>query len=230
MPLPPNAQGWLDLAGMDYIGPFVKTVLPLLDAGNITADSQSLKQSVADLHRKLDDLHFEVRKNGINERISFRTVCLRPQAFNGDNTIVSQHEYAAVKVQNGGGRIQVTVTSQTTGVVRFDEEQDHYSPAEILMRPAFEGLSLAQQNRLRTFYEGCNPRPMINLVQNGEPPIDANGVEFRCTPDDLFSGIIETIYSMRNALLHGEVEPDPGLLDCYEPAYRIILQFLERIR
>ena len=40
------------------------------------------------------------------------------------------------------------------------------------------------------------------------------------------SGLVETIYAMRNALLHGEVEPDAKVLVCYEPAYRIVMQFL----
>ena len=36
--------------------------------------------------------------------------------------------------------------------------------------------------------------------------------------------------SKRNALLHGEVDPDEQVLACYEPAYRIVMRFLERIR
>lgn len=42
--------------------------------------------------------------------------------------------------------------------------------------------------------------------------------------------VIETIYAMRNALLHGEVDPDARVLACYEPAYRIVMHFLESVR
>lgn len=40
----------------------------------------------------------------------------------------------------------------------------------------------------------------------------------------------ETIYIMRNAPRHGEVDPDPQVLACYEPTYRIIMKFLSAIR
>ena len=50
-------------------------------------------------------------------------------------------------------------------------------------------------------------------------------MQFRCTAKDLLSGLVETIYAMRNALLHGEVDPDAQVLACYESAYRIVMQF-----
>ena len=55
-------------------------------------------------------------------------------------------------------------------------------------------------------------------------------MEFRCTADNLLAGLIETIYAMRNALLHGEVDPDAQVLACYEPAYRNVMRFLACIR
>ena len=52
----------------------------------------------------------------------------------------------------------------------------------------------------------------------------------QCTPEDLLAGRVETIYTMRNALLHGEVDLDPEVLACYEPAYRIVMPFLKSIQ
>ena len=54
-------------------------------------------------------------------------------------------------------------------------------------------------------------------------------MQFQCDAEDLLSGLVETIYAMRNALLHGEVAPDAPVLTCYEPAYRIVMQFLSCI-
>ena len=71
---------------------------------------------------------------------------------------------------------------------------------------------------------------MVNLLAGTEPPILAGTITFRCTCEDLFGGIIETIYRMRNMLLHGELKPDPRALACYAPAYHIVRRMLQECR
>ena len=83
---------------------------------------------------------------------------------------------------------------------------------------------------LRQLYDGCNPRPMRDLLRGGADRLQVGAMEFQCSPEELLSGLIETIYAMRNALLHGEVDPDPRVLSCYEPAYRIVMLFLGCVR
>ena len=71
---------------------------------------------------------------------------------------------------------------------------------------------------------------MTDLVQGGGPVLDISTMQFQCTAQDLLAGLVETLYAMRNALLHGEVDPDEQILACYEPAYRIITCFLSLLR
>ena len=71
---------------------------------------------------------------------------------------------------------------------------------------------------------------MHDLVQGTEPALTIGTMQFHCSADSLLSGLVETIYAMRNALLHGEVDPDAQVLACYEPAYRIVMQFLNCVR
>jgi hypothetical protein len=98
------------------------------------------------------------------------------------------------------------------------------------VQAGFLTLSGAQQVTLREFYGSCNPRPMVDLLQGGGPALQAGAMAFQCTSEDLLAGLVETIYTMRNALLHGEVDPDPQVLACYEPAYRIVMHFLKGIQ
>ena len=111
-----------------------------------------------------------------------------------------------------GGHIQISVRSLQTQRVRLQHTQVEYNPAELYgLRGFAEDLSEAQRTTLRQFYDGCNPRPMRDLLRGDEEPLTIGPAEFRCSPDDLLCGLIETLYSMRNALLHGEVDPDaPG--------------------
>ncbi len=199
-------------------------VLPLLRDDNETADALALQQAVSDLQRNLDAIHLEVMRKGVRERVSLRTVCISPRHFNNERREHRRHEFVARRV--AGGEIEIVITSQQTGVIRFTHIQPQYDPAALYSLPAFLQLSNDQRTVLRELYDSCNPRPMRDLLRDGAPPMQIAAVEFQCTPEDLLAGLIETIYAMRNALLHGEVEPDSSVLKCYEPAYRIVMIFL----
>jgi hypothetical protein len=205
-------------------------VLPLLANANVTAEAQALKQAICDLQLKLDAIHFEVTRKGFRERVSLRAVCMYPiNNWQGDHVDRNGQRYAAKKL--AGGQIEVMVTSIRTGQVKYRYEQARYDANEVYVQPDFvNNLSEAQRTSLRQFYDGCNPRPMTDLVQGGGPQLAVGSMQLQCTPEDLLAGLVETIYIMRNALLHGEVDPDPQVLACYEPAYRIVMKFLEAIR
>ena len=210
--------------------PVRQNILPLLDNDNPTGDALALKLAIHNLHQYLDAIRLEVRKKGVNERISFRTVCLRPKDLQNEQTEHRGHVFEAIRVKNGAGAIKITIRSQHTGKVKFDHTQAQYDPNEIYALSDFRKLSGDQRDKLRQFYDGCNPRPPCDLVRGDGPELTIGTTKFHCTDEDLLSGLIETIYAMRNALLHGEVEPAKTVLDCYEPAYRIVMQFLAGIQ
>ena len=203
-------------------------ILPLLDNDNKTADALNIKQAIFVLHQRLDTIHLEVTRKGVNERISLRTVCIRPKPLQQERMERNGQEFQAVKV--AGGAINITVKSLRTGQVKFQYSQAQYDPNEVYTLPGFINLSERQHTTLRQFYDGCNPRPMCDLVRGDGPVLAIVAMQFQCSAEDLLSGLVETIYAMRNALLHGEVDPDPRVLACYEPAYRIVRQFLTRIQ
>ncbi len=205
-----------------------REILPLLREDNDTAEALSFKQAVYDLHQSLDSIQFEVTRKGVNERISLRTVCIRPTPLQEKRLEHRNHEFKAAKVQ--GGAIEITVKSLHTGDVKFQHTQAQYDPNAVYTLPGFINLSERQHTTLRQFYDGCNPRPMCDLVRGDGPVLAIVAMQFQCSAEDLLSGLVETIYAMRNALLHGEVDPDPRVLACYEPAYRIVRQFLTRIQ
>lgn len=209
--------------------PVRRSVLALLRNDNDTAEAQSLKLAISDLQIRLDGIHFEVTRKGVNEQISLRSVCIAPKHFNRERTERSGQEYKAEKI--AGGDIQITVTSVRNGNVKFQHQQAQYDPNAVYGLPDFTtNLSVPQQTILRQFYDGCNPRPMRDLLRGGGDRLHIGAMEFQCPPDELLYGLVETIYAMRNALLHGEVDPDPRVLACYEPAYRIVMMFLSCVR
>ena len=223
-------RAMLDFAIRHHNSRLRRHVLPLLANGNGMAEAERLKLAICDLQQKLDAIHFEVTPKGRRERVSLREVCINPLLnWQNDQQERSGQRYAARKVQ--GGHYEVTVTSIHTGRVKLTHVQERYDPNEVYALPEFtNNLSGAQRTTLRQFYDACNPRPMTDLVQGGGPALDISTMQFQCNAEDLLAGLVETLYAMRNALLHGEVDPDEQVLACYEPAYRIIMCFLERIR
>ncbi|WP_298919105.1 hypothetical protein [uncultured Algimonas sp.] len=205
-----------------------RRVLPLLRDNNTTADAERLKQAICDLQRQLDKIHWEVRPRGRVERVSLREVCIAPNHLQDDHMDKSGQRYRARKIH--GGRIEVSVTTISNGNAKFSHAQQRYDPPSLYVLPEFiNNLSGAQQTRLRAFYDGCNPRPTVDLVQGGGPHLQVSTMHFQCTNEDLLAGLVETLYAMRNALLHGEVDPDEQVLACFEPAYKIVTGFLRSI-
>ena len=159
-----------------------RRVLPLLDNGNGTADALKLEQAIYDLHQNLDAIHFEVTRKNVNERISFRSVCINPRPLQGRRQERNGQEFKAGGVQ--GGAIKITVTSLRTKQVRFQDTQEQYDPNEVYALGSFtENLSKAQRSTLHRFYDGCNPRPMRDLVQGGGPALTIGTMQFHCSPD-----------------------------------------------
>jgi hypothetical protein len=205
-------------------------VLPLLDNGNGTAEAERLKLAICDLQQKLDAIHFEVMRKGRRERVSLREVCINPLLnWQRDHLERSSYRYAAQKIQ--GGDYEIKVIKISNHQVKLCHVQTQYDPNEVYSLPDFTSkLSGAQQTNLRQFYDACNPRPVKDLVLGGGPALDISSMQFQCTSEELLAGLVETLYAMRNALLHGEVDPDVQVLACYEAAYRIVMCFLEKIR
>jgi hypothetical protein len=228
-----------DRAGLNYVrdqaNPVRAAILPLLQPrGNDlngrpireTEPAQEFKLLVAELHARLEAYRLEVFQNNALEQISFRSVCLKrginlPQMAN-----YRRITYTVNKVN--GTWISVAARADGTEAIRL--VQAEYSVADLIVHPNYVAeRSDEKRDQLRNLYQQCNPRPISNLLVGTEPPIVAGDIEFRCLDTELFSAIIEVIYSMRNALLHGELQPEEPAFRAYEPAYRIIMKFLNAV-
>lgn len=189
--------------------------------------AQDFKLLIADLHRLLEQFHIEVaRDDDVLERISFLAVPIRRGVNLPQTRVYNRHTY---EVNKRNGSWIATVTNHG-GAVRARITQAQYDEAALIVDPQYAALSQRQQAQLRSLYQECCPRPLSNLLTGTEGPIIAGDIHFRCASEDLFFGLIEVIYALRNSLLHGELQPDERAFRPYEPAYRIVMKFLECIR
>lgn len=231
-----------DFKGLEYVkqqaNPVRSAIMPLIQParidghGNTIPDgeaAQKFKLLLRDLHVGLDAFHIEVLKNDVLERISFRSICLHRGA-----SIPQTHEYRRLryridKVSGGIWKSSICSVSNPANI-KCTIEQTTFDADHLQEQPDFANLSLPQRSQLLALYKLCNPRPMIDLFDNGGERIVAGDIEFQCSDQQLFSATIEIIYAMRNALLHGELQPHKQAFSTYEPAYRILMQFLHSLR
>lgn len=230
-----------DKDGLAYVkavaNPIRGKILPLLapidrdERGEVrpeALDATQFKLLIANLHAKLEAYQLEIHKNDRLERISFRTVCLSPGGNPPPRHEYNRHYYLITRLANNHWQLTVSKVAGGVNVQQF-ELAEHSSDA-LMSHASYIALSLAQRAQLLNLFQQCDPRPMVDLVNAGSNPIAIGDAHFRCTPDQLFSGLVEIIYAMRNALLHGEIQPTPDVLELYEPAYRIIMRLLDCVQ
>lgn len=229
-----------DREGLEYVkarvNPVRSEIIPLLSPRENgldgrphpeSEDAQELKLLVADLHRLLEQFRIEVvREDDVLERITFTSVSVRQRLVLPQST-VSRAITFSVNKQNGQW---ISTVANRGGGVRATIIQADYDEAGLVVHPQFGALSQTMQGHLRGLYQACCPRPVSNLLVGAARPIVAGDLEFRCTSEELFFGLVEVIYALRNSLLHGELQPDERAFRTYEPAYRIVMRFLNCVR
>lgn len=229
-----------DKAGLEYVKNHANQIrariLPLISTTRLdrndnpipeTEDAARFRLLVWQLHTKLEEHALEVNVKDRLEAISFRSICLSP---GGNLPAVRQrrrHEYVATKT---AADWTITVRARGGGATLQAITLNQYDEAAFTANHSYLALSVEQRAYALAHFQQCNPRPMVDLLNADGRPIAIGNVDFRCTREQLFCGIVEVIYSMRNALLHGEIQPTPDVLELYEPAYRILMRLLDCVR
>ena len=107
-------------AMLEYVknqpNPVRRGILPLLDNDNQIAEALALRQAIYDLHQNLDTIHLEVTRKGVNERISFREVCIRTKHLQLERLERSGQEFKAEKIQGWRNRDHGHISTHTGGI------------------------------------------------------------------------------------------------------------------
>ncbi len=229
-----------DRDGLEYVktrvNPVRSEIMPLLSPRENgfdgrprpdSEDAQEFKLLVADLHRFLEQYRIEVaREDEVLEQITFSAVAVRPRLALPQATVNRAITFNVNK-QNGQW---ISTVANRAGQITATITQADFDEAGLIVHPHYVALSPIMQGHLRGLYQACCPRPMNNLLVGTGGPIVAGDLEFRCTSEELFFGLVEVIYALRNSLLHGELQPDERAFRTYEPAYRIVMRMLNCVR
>jgi hypothetical protein len=229
-----------DSDGLRYVkyqaNPVRGQIKPLLrcrqldEQGKARPDAEEalqFKALVRNLHACLDNYDIETVRDDTVERISFRTVCLSTGVQLPKRAEHRRHEYIVDKKS----AVWICIVKRKNNGPETERiEQTKFDVIGLQAHEAYQRLTPEQRGQLLGLYNECNPRPITDLLGGDGDPIVAGDVEFRCSDDHLFAGLIEIVYSLRNALLHGELQPHDQAFEAYEQAYRIVMRFLQCLR
>lgn len=230
-----------DSEGLVYVkskpNPVRSSIMPLLrprqtnEHGDPISDSeqaQKFKLLIRDLHVALENYTIEVAREEVSERISFRRVCLSRGVKLPQKTESHGLRYEVNKI-SGLWRSTVT-SSKKPADIRATIEQNRFDVVELQGHENYVCLSINQRATLLGLYNRCDPRPITDLLAGSGDRILVGDIGFHCSDEQLFAALVEIIYAMRNALFHGELQPHEQAFAAYEPAYRIVMRWLECLR
>ena len=212
-------------------------ILPLLQpaqqgtGGTENENAIEFRLLVERLSACLEAHHSNFSKNGQLLRISFKQCRITGSPKLPYGYTHSGQKYEMSK-SNGIWHISLLNKNED---IKFEADFDEYkSNLENTFSASaledFQYLSSTEQNQLKWLFNYSNPYPETDLFDNNSDLIKVGSLDFRCSPEDLFAGIVMVIYEMRNALLHGEANPHPDILKAYESAYHIIMKFLDAVQ
>lgn len=215
-------------------------ILPLLDSDS--ADALDFKNDLARLHERLS-YQIIPTKRGI---LKFEECYIGDNSTKDSNGPNNGCHYTVERdtpaLQTAKKRVLCEVKRQTT--VLFRLEQTKYDIMEIQSHSDFAKLSVARRSQVEARYREINPDKIVNLLDaaNSKPRYRPNGNNFQenqtleigafqfCDhPEWIFSGLVETLYTLRCILFHGEIVPTNAHNEVYEPAYFILRRFLKCI-
>ena len=230
-----------DKERLEYLTQHVNTVrsaiLPLLQpvqqgiGGTEDENAVEFRFLVERLNTCLEAHHFNFSKKWQILRISFRECRIT-------NSPELPHEYIysgqTYKMNKSDRKWRISLLNRN-GAIKFETDFDEYknnleSTISTGTLEDFQHLSPTEKDQLRWLFNSRNPYSGTDLFSSKDDLIKVGSLDFRCSPEDLFAGIVMVIYEMRNALLHGETETHPAILSAYDPAYHIIMKFLNAIR
>ena len=198
---------------------------PLLVNEN-TAEAENLRSEIGRLHERLEAYELHEGKGDVKRRITLTDAFLKK---NGAEVREFDYYARCFRLErSNNGNVSARVTRHDTGGIVFDLAPTAHNVATLEAAPQYvAGLTGNLRARLRQEYMALPPDLRANLLAGPEEPVTCGPFEFYCGRENLFAGVLEVIYLMRCTLFHGELVPNKDAVACYEPAYRLVRQYLE---
>jgi hypothetical protein len=157
-------------------------------------EADLFRSHISTLHHRLENFHLHSGRGKEKERISLTQVYLRENSLSHQSGERYGLQYQCYVNSKPTQFISNVIKKNGTAILSIS--QTNYNLAELDTHSDFVSkLTLNQQSYLRAMYKNINPRLVVDLTNHGAPEIRAGTYKFTCSPDELFAGVCEVIYS-----------------------------------
>lgn len=198
-------------------------------------------------------------KSNSSEAIEFQSIIgnfhealinanIRTQERTGKDYQISFSEVASVNKNNRAGGtyrgIKYIIERQRfkiiTKVIRvsdnfelFVKEQNSYDEGELVSCTKFCDMTKERREQCFAFYRQANPYKIRSLLVNGQDNndlyIQLGSAQFVPDIEEISKGIIEILYIIRCALMHGDISPNSSNKKVYRYGYEILSVVLKKL-
>ncbi|CAH0999369.1 hypothetical protein LEM8419_00667 [Neolewinella maritima] len=205
---------------------FRSRMIALLQTNDDAA--QEFKYYLAKLQRRLDMYPIPDAVNPI----SLRSIYYRENPIMSTTPVVENRGrlYKAEKLAGGDITLQILNKNNNNNTV-YSYSHNKYEPTHFLNSLAHSNLSNNQRGVAERCYLEINPKVKENLIADGNRNVlRIHTINLINNPNLVSQAVIELLYTLRNKLFHGEIQPTRQNLSVYEPAYFILRSLLKDIQ
>lgn len=198
---------------------FRQKILTLLELEDTAG--YAFRGAIGSLHSALEES--TVANNG--EKISFQDVVVCKNSTANVCQVYHGVQYSA-RYDLSTGVTTVEVKDSKSGKILVSLSERGYPADEVVTNePTVKALNQSRRDYLLGIYKQVNPKKSESLLYQGSKKTE--GIvcgAYKMIPDvsKLASGLIEILYSLRNALFHGVIDPNKDANKVYGAAYQIM--------
>ncbi|HKR01904.1 MAG TPA: hypothetical protein VJT09_14585 [Pyrinomonadaceae bacterium] len=254
-----NIRRWVAESEVDYFSYFIKAWIPfnawfrnhydegksernIIDLiksdGNVVrsriirllseadAEADAFREHLAQLHLRLERHTLTNRSRRVTFTDCYIGTNSNNQATEVCNRVTYTLERSTPRTPNNQVLCEVIGLG---GRGLFHKLQLKYNLAELQAESSFIALSQFQRSKIEALYKSINPRLEVDLSDTSNGHMNIGSIQFCNSPNNIFAGMVENIYSLRCLLFHGEVVPTSEINGVYESAYYILKRFIKSV-
>lgn len=197
-----------------------------------TQEAAELKSNIGNFHEALVNANIRTQeRTGKDYQITFSEVATVNKSNRADGT------YRGVKytVERKRDKVITKVVRLSDNANLFYFEQDIYDEEELSLCSDFCRLTPERKEQCIAFYKNTNPYKIRSLLVT-ERPEDKDkynlmgSVQFLPDVEEISKGVIEVLYVIRCALMHGDISPNNANKKVYRYGYEILTTVLKKLR
>ncbi len=188
-------------------------------------EAREFQNRIGKLHHKLYNASLSCQaRAGASSQITFSSIALINKVTSKNET----YRYNKYILNRNGNSFNIKIEHKDNGSERFSYNQTAYDETALQQQLLARGLSEECQQQCMALYKDISPY-IIKSVLDETSDKKFGDVAFISNIDEVCAGVIDVLYLLRCALMHGELTPNKSSSEVYEQAYYVLMMVLKKL-